>query len=481
MKNHFLNASFSLCMFILLVIACKKNSNSSDEQEQIVKEVRIGDSVIVTFPSGSINSSEVSLKAVRQQDLLTLFQETSGFYSLDEMLPYQMILNIGKEPPQNDSIVIAIKIPDSFKTKLKAKYGFQLFAQAVQKSSFEIIDNFYQIPSSYDPTTSTLKAYITRELFSDERTTDKSFEAIFIVGTTPGENTILSNLNRSAKMITMNNAQTPKASTECDARQIGCPLLEFEKCKQLISMDDLFGPRLDPLGQKVIKNHRGVDYKVGTGTTIYSVSDGVVETVATSVTYGKYVFIRHTDKTGSFYAHLSEQSVSVGTAVKKGQILGKSGNTGTRTTGPHLHFEYYSENEKYAMGGQIDPYPCISEANVDGDITIRDNGNIADDAFEIYLDDNFLGATEIGASNSVVASNLKPGNKNLTLKCTVAPDNVGTYEVILNSGLTFVAGGAIMSGTIARGQSITWPIVIPQKLNSSSNVHLRKINAVKER
>ncbi len=92
-----------------------------------------------------------------------------------------------------------------------------------------------------------------------------------------------------------------------------------------------------------------------------------------------------------------------------------------------------------------------------------------------------MGATAIGQSNSVAASNLKPGTKNLTLKCTVAPDDVGTYEVILNNGITFSSGGVLKEGTIAQGQSVTWQIVIPQKLTSTNNLSLSKRNAVIEK
>jgi murein DD-endopeptidase MepM/ murein hydrolase activator NlpD len=39
----------------------------------------------------------------------------------------------------------------------------------------------------------------------------------------------------------------------------------------------------------------------------------------------------------SLYAHLSEMTVSVGAEVKRGQIIGRVGNSGTVT--PHLHYE----------------------------------------------------------------------------------------------------------------------------------------------
>ena len=60
--------------------------------------------------------------------------------------------------------------------------------------------------------------------------------------------------------------------------------------------------------------------------------------------YGNYVKILHSNGTYTLYAHLYENSVTVkeGDKVKKGQVIGKIGSTGTST--PHLHFEYLTDS-----------------------------------------------------------------------------------------------------------------------------------------
>lgn len=94
-----------------------------------------------------------------------------------------------------------------------------------------------------------------------------------------------------------------------------------------------WGPRGD-------HTHRGLDIAMREGTPILSVADGTV-TRADPVDdsdAGKWVAVRHPGGWTSRYLHLSRVDVRVGDAVRKGQQLGLSGNTG-RSSGPHLHFE----------------------------------------------------------------------------------------------------------------------------------------------
>jgi len=50
------------------------------------------------------------------------------------------------------------------------------------------------------------------------------------------------------------------------------------------------------------------------------------------------VVVNHPNGTQTLYGHLSMVNTGVGESVRKGQIIGKVGNTG-RSTGSHLHFE----------------------------------------------------------------------------------------------------------------------------------------------
>ncbi len=99
-----------------------------------------------------------------------------------------------------------------------------------------------------------------------------------------------------------------------------------------------FGRRLHPI-HKVIKMHQGIDFSAPIGTPIQVTGDGKVTLVKHKRRgYGKYVVVDHGYGYKTLYAHMSAIDVRVGQKVKKGQMIGKIGNTGT-STAPHLHYE----------------------------------------------------------------------------------------------------------------------------------------------
>lgn len=87
--------------------------------------------------------------------------------------------------------------------------------------------------------------------------------------------------------------------------------------------------------------HVGLDLASRTGNTaIYAAADGTVAKCGYNSSNGNYVVLRHTlnGKTVySFYAHLSSRSVSSG-YVSRGTKIGVMGNTGSGSSGAHLHF-----------------------------------------------------------------------------------------------------------------------------------------------
>ncbi len=99
-----------------------------------------------------------------------------------------------------------------------------------------------------------------------------------------------------------------------------------------------FGMRIHPVFH-VRKMHTGIDLTASRGTPVYAAADGiVVRADAASKGYGKHIRIAHGFGYTTYYAHLSKILVKPGQKVKRGQLIGLVGSTGT-ATGPHLHYE----------------------------------------------------------------------------------------------------------------------------------------------
>lgn len=83
--------------------------------------------------------------------------------------------------------------------------------------------------------------------------------------------------------------------------------------------------------------HAGLDVVVKQGTPIRASARGVVLAAADYFFNGKTVFVDHGNGLITLYCHLHRIDVRPGQAVRKGQRVGLSGQTG-RASGPHLHW-----------------------------------------------------------------------------------------------------------------------------------------------
>jgi len=97
---------------------------------------------------------------------------------------------------------------------------------------------------------------------------------------------------------------------------------------------------------KVNMPHTGVDFAAQKGTPVRSVGDGVITQAGWNGGYGRAIDIQHDSTYATRYGHLDRfaEGIHNGVSVRKGQVIGYVGSTG-RTTGPHLHFELYKDQQ----------------------------------------------------------------------------------------------------------------------------------------
>lgn len=97
------------------------------------------------------------------------------------------------------------------------------------------------------------------------------------------------------------------------------------------------GMRIDPI-DGVWRHHNGIDIAVPTGTPVNAVAGGTVIYSGLRSGYGYTVLLEHDNGMITLYGHNSQNTVSPGQAIKKGDTIALAGSTG-RSTGPHVHFE----------------------------------------------------------------------------------------------------------------------------------------------
>ena len=104
-------------------------------------------------------------------------------------------------------------------------------------------------------------------------------------------------------------------------------------------LNSSFGYRQDPIDD-IRRFHQGQDITVPTGTPIFAPADGVVKRAYYIGGFGNHIKLKHSSGYSTTYAHLSKIFVRHGQKIKRGDIIGETGNTG-RSTAPHLHYEVH--------------------------------------------------------------------------------------------------------------------------------------------
>ncbi|PTK55256.1 phage tail tape measure protein [Staphylococcus haemolyticus] len=109
--------------------------------------------------------------------------------------------------------------------------------------------------------------------------------------------------------------------------------------------------------------HHGVDYDTPTGTPIRTPMAGRVRSWYDNYGGGKAIIVQK-GKTFLWFMHLSEQLRKTGEQIKAGQLIGKSGNTGSMTNYRHLHFQVNQGGEGNRFS--TDPIPWLRKNDKTG-------------------------------------------------------------------------------------------------------------------
>lgn len=95
--------------------------------------------------------------------------------------------------------------------------------------------------------------------------------------------------------------------------------------------------------------HNGLDIVAPEGTPIYSTADGIVLFSGWTAKDGYAIIVQHGNQFHSYYKHNQKNLVFPHQRVKQGDVIALLGNSGEKSSGPHLHFEIWKD------GKSIDP------------------------------------------------------------------------------------------------------------------------------
>jgi murein DD-endopeptidase MepM/ murein hydrolase activator NlpD len=116
--------------------------------------------------------------------------------------------------------------------------------------------------------------------------------------------------------------------------------------------------------------HNGADIAAAKGSNVVAAMEGVVRAVFWDVWGGNRVEVAHAADMVSTYNHLDTVLVDQGEKLQASQQLGTVGQTGSRVTGPHLHFETWVDGEAvdpqsfdWIVGDRIIPAPHANARN----------------------------------------------------------------------------------------------------------------------
>ena len=147
------------------------------------------------------------------------------------------------------------------------------------------------------------------------------------------------------------------------------------KREEFLFVTSPFGMRTDPTDPSKKQMHKGMDIRCDNEAVLATEKDGKVVAVNDNANTpgGKSVTVEYAREGGAkvqvSYLHLSSISVKVGDTVNAGQQIGVSGNTGTRTTGSHLHLGV-KQIASDGTGRDMDPAAYLAEIAEKGNIRL---------------------------------------------------------------------------------------------------------------
>lgn len=418
-----------------------------------------------SFPPNALASSATAeLRKTESAWVQGLFEDTAVMFQAVVRAPYELRITLGAEQPVM-GVDVELIIPPALRAQASGADEVRVMAVNIYESEDERLESVEIVDSRARPADAAVRAQIAPEYFQPNA--QGQYEAhvfLALTPTAPDKSTIAQTMRKAFDRLiaAVNPIPCAHASNHvCAGASLARPI------DDRFPISSNFGPRLRPV-PGASTDHKGIDFSAPPGTPVKAAASGKLEIARFQtdpktkavIGWGYFVVIRHDDGSATLYGHLTPHSekFAIGSSVQAGDVIALSGNSGTSSR-PHLHFEYAPSGKIFVKSEKVNPEPCL-ERLLQGLVTVQDNGYEADDAFTVSLNGSVVCKTTIGASNTCALGDLRAGRYKLSVLVSTAPDDIGTYEAIVDSPKFTLDGAKRVSGSRSEGTTIEHTLVV---------------------
>ncbi|SMB85710.1 M23 family metallopeptidase [Deinococcus hopiensis] len=343
--------------FNLIFTAAEENVGASNTISPSGGTIQLRDIADITFPTDSLTKTQsVEVQRIQDPQIKESFATSVAGQKVEFLADYQVRIVASEQPVK--PIHVSLKIPSSLNIipgVTPVMFGWP--EESENEGEGGVLDIFRPLYSKYDKTTRELTADLPSWVFTSGRREDGRMEAIVSLALAPEAPSL--------------SAQTILET--CDMEEVESPLPG-----KPLTISSPYGGRL----VEGSEFHHGLDIATPVGTAVYSSTDGIVGYIDFQESSkpglnkkkqpiikwrgaGQFITIWSVSGKYAVYMHLTKDSVQkkVGDVVKRGDLIGYSGDTGAAKGAPHLHIEYRNEMTDRAAG-TFDPLPCLKPVEI---------------------------------------------------------------------------------------------------------------------
>jgi len=187
--------------------------------------------------------------------------------------------------------------------------------------SYDVPNGEYKITVTYGITTQTLNLTVGESRYGFNKAATKYSASEAVISTFYAEDDIAA----------YNSVRSDICKNTEELKYFSGAFINYETAGTLTSKKSTI--KLGFTRENILKDgrtfkHTGIDFEVSAGVDVPAMSSGKVVYAGFCDVLGNFVVVDHGYGLKTWYAHLSEISVSVGDIVRTSQSLGKTGNTG---------------------------------------------------------------------------------------------------------------------------------------------------------